>query len=50
MRKKFVVITEESVSSIRPGCGLHPKYLKDIFGKTVKNDLEKVERCERGNI
>ena len=27
------VITERNVRSVRPGFGLHPKYLKDIFGK-----------------
>lgn len=35
------VITEKNVRSIRPGFGLHPKYLKDILGKTIKEDLEK---------
>lgn len=27
------VITEKNVRSVRPGYGLHPKYLKDILGK-----------------
>ncbi len=32
------VLTEEHVKSIRPGFGLHPKYLKDIIGKkAIKN-------------
>jgi pseudaminic acid synthase len=35
------VITEKNVRSIRPGFGLHPKYFKDILGKTIKEDLEK---------
>lgn len=35
------LITEKNVRSIRPGFGLHPKYLKDILGKTIKKDLEK---------
>lgn len=38
------VITEENVRSIRPGYGLHPKYLKDILGKTFSQDIEKGER------
>jgi len=32
-------ITEENIKSVRPGYGLHPKYLKDVIGKKVKKDL-----------
>ena len=39
--KKNEVITEENVHSIRPGFGLHPKYLKEILGKKVNKDLKK---------
>jgi len=35
------IITEDNVRSIRPGFGLHPKYLKEILGKKVKKDLKK---------
>jgi pseudaminic acid synthase len=35
------VFTEENVSSIRPGFGMHPKYLKDIVGKNAKIDLQR---------
>ena len=39
--KKNEVITEENVHSIRPGFGLHPKYLKEILGKQVNKNLKK---------
>ncbi len=38
------VITEKNVRSIRPGFGLHPKYLAGAIGKIAARDLEKGER------
>ena len=38
------VITEQNVRSVRPGYGLHPKYLTDIIGKKVNRNLEKGTR------
>lgn len=35
------VITEKNVRSVRPGFGLHPKYLKEIMGKKFITDVEK---------
>jgi len=35
------VFTEENVRSIRPGYGLHPKYLKQILGKKGAIDIKK---------
>lgn len=38
------IITEKNVRSVRPGYGLHPKYLPELIGKKVNRDLEKGER------
>lgn len=48
--KKGDIITEQNVRSVRPGFGLHPKYLKEILGKKVNRDLEKGERITMNNI
>lgn len=34
-------ITEKNVRSIRPGYGLHPKYLESILGKKVNQNIER---------
>lgn len=39
--KKGDIITEDNVRSIRPGFGLHPKYLDKILGKKVNIDIKK---------
>jgi len=35
------IITEDNVRSIRPGHGLHPKYLTEIQGKKALRDLDR---------
>jgi pseudaminic acid synthase len=42
--KKGEVFTEANVRSIRPGFGLHPKYLPQVLGKKAAADLEKGTR------
>lgn len=44
------VITEQNVRSVRPGYGLHPKYLNEILGKKVNRDLEKGERMRLEDV
>ncbi|MDG1475901.1 MAG: pseudaminic acid synthase, partial [Vicingaceae bacterium] len=39
--KKGDIITIENVRSVRPGYGMHPKYLKDILGKTFSANFLK---------
>lgn len=38
------IITEKNVRSVRPGFGLHPKYLAEVIGKETIRDIEKGER------
>ena len=40
------LITEKNVRSVRPGFGLHPKYLPEIIGKKFAKDCKKGERFE----
>ncbi|MGY9000988.1 MAG: N-acetylneuraminate synthase family protein, partial [Rhodospirillales bacterium] len=35
------IITENNVRSIRPGHGMHPRYLPDILGRRARCDVEK---------
>lgn len=39
--KKDETINEENVRSIRPGYGIHPKYLNEVIGKKVNKDIDK---------
>ncbi len=38
------IVSEENVRSIRPGYGLHPKYLNDILGKKFNADYKLGDR------
>jgi pseudaminic acid synthase len=44
------IVTEKNVRSIRPGFGLHPKYLKEILGKAAKVEFEKGTPLKMENI
>lgn len=39
-------ITDENVRSVRPGYGLHPKFLPELIGERVNRDLKKGDRME----
>ncbi|MCK9492379.1 MAG: pseudaminic acid synthase [Sulfurimonas sp.] len=36
--KKGEIFTEQNIRSVRPGYGMHPKYLKDILGKVAQKN------------
>jgi len=38
--KKGEVFTQENIRSVRPGYGMHPKYLGDVLGKIADRDYE----------
>ncbi|MGE4318690.1 MAG: pseudaminic acid synthase [Deferribacterales bacterium] len=44
--KKGETFTEENIRSVRPGYGMHPKYLKDILGKRAERDYSFGDRFE----
>ena len=44
------VITSENVRSVRPGYGMHPKYLPEILGKRIKFDVQAGERFDAGML
>lgn len=48
--KQGEIFTEENVRSIRPGFGMHPKYLKDVLGKKAKKYVKKGTPLQWGLI
>ena len=40
------ILTKEHIRSVRPGFGLHPKYVEQLIGKKVNRDLELGDRVE----
>jgi pseudaminic acid synthase len=48
--KEGDLLTEDNIRSIRPGFGLHPKYLKDVIGKSIKKNKYFGERLKLNDI
>lgn len=48
--KKGEVFTRENVKSVRPGIGLHTKFLDEIIGKKATKDLEYATPLNYGDI
>ena len=48
--KEGDVITEQNVRSVRPGFGLHPKYLPELLGKRINHDMEKGTRLAINDV
>ncbi len=44
--KKGEKFTEENIRSVRPGYGMHPKYLKDVLGQVAEKDYVFGDRFE----
>jgi pseudaminic acid synthase len=44
--KKGEKFTEENIRSIRPGYGMHPKYLKDVLGNIANKNYALGDRFE----
>ena len=45
--KKGDIFSEENLKSVRPGYGMHPKFLHDILGKKAKKDYKFGQRFEK---
>lgn len=45
--KKGEVFTSENIRSVRPGYGMHPKYLKNILGTVAEKNFEFGDRFEK---
>ncbi len=45
--KKGEVFSKENLKSVRPGYGMHPKYLKEVLGTTAQKSYSFGDRFER---
>jgi pseudaminic acid synthase len=47
---KGELFTEKNIRSIRPGFGMHPRFLKDVLGKKASIDLKTGNPLKKSNI
>ena len=48
--KKGENFSEQNIRSVRPGYGLHPKFLKELIGKKAKRDIKFSERLTKEDL
>ena len=48
--EKGDIFSKENVRSIRPGYGLHPKYLNRIIGNKAKRNINKGDRLTKNDL
>lgn len=48
--KEGEIFSEKNVKSVRPGYGLHPKFLPELIGKKAKRDIKFSERIAKEDI
>ena len=48
--KEGEIFSEKNVKSVRPGYGLHPKFLPELLGKKAKRDIKFSERITKEDI
>ncbi len=46
--KKGEIFSTKNIKSVRPGYGLHPKYLNDILGKMADKDYKFGDKLQKG--
>ena len=48
--KEGEIFSEKNVKSVRPGYGLHPKFLPELLGKKAKREIKFSERIEKEDL
>ncbi|WP_462102753.1 pseudaminic acid synthase [Campylobacter concisus] len=48
--KKGEIFSDQNIRSVRPGYGLHPKFLKELIGKPSKRDIKFSERITKEDL